>query len=108
MSVEKSLAAIEALLLDMRKRIEGLEEKLKPEPTCFTYPEAAQRLGIGLTKLKRMVKRGEIRKSYLGENTLPLISLSEIRRVSLPEAEQPKHEAKVRAEAWTPIKRKRG
>lgn len=108
MSVESKLEGIEAQLELMRKIIERLEERLQPEPTCFTYPEAAKRLGIGLTKLKEMVKRGDLRKSYPLEGGVPMIALSEIQRVSVPEDERPKVERAQRKAAYTPIVRKRG
>jgi excisionase family DNA binding protein len=101
MSVEKTLEGIEALLLDMRKRIEGLEDRLKPEPLCLTYPEAAKRLGVGLTKLKELVRGGEIRKSMVGR--VPMISMTEIQRVSTPEPERPRAERQQRKAAWVPI-----
>lgn len=107
MSVETSLERLEALLLDMRKRIEGLEEKLKPEPLCFAYPDAAKRLGVGVTKLREMVKKGQIRATK-EVGGVPMISLTELVRVATPASERPKVEAAQRAAVWTPVKRKRG
>lgn len=101
MSVEKTLEGIEVLLLDIRKRLEGLEGKFRPEPTVLSFPKAALRLGVGLTKLKDMVKKGQIRASKVGE--VKMISLSEIHRVSAPPAERAKVETKSRREAWVPI-----
>jgi hypothetical protein len=97
---------LEEFLADLRTRLTRLEEKLKPEPLCLPYPAAAARLGVGLTKLKRMVKAGVIRKSLVGE--VPMISLSELQRVATPPAERPKIEAAQRKAAWVPVKRKRG
>lgn len=101
MSVEKSLEGIEALLKDMRDRIEKLEERLQPEPTVMTFPKAAARLGVGLTKLKELVKKGQLRPALVGE--VKMIPLSEIHRLSAPPPEREKVEAKTRREAWVPI-----
>lgn len=92
---------LEEFLADLRTRLGRLEEKLKPEPLCLTYPAAAARLGVGLTKLKQMVKSGAVRKSMVGE--VPMISLSELQRVSTPPAERPKVAAAQRKAAWIPI-----
>lgn len=105
--VEKTLEGIEAKLEEIRAMVLRLEQRLKPEPTCLTYPEAAARLGIGLTKLKRMVKAGELRKTYLSKGGAPMIALSEIHRISTPEPERPALEAKSRAASWQPIPRKK-
>lgn len=91
----------EAKLEEIRERTERLEERLKPEPTCLTYPAAAARLGVSLTKLKQMVKRGDIRRSMVG--LVPMISLAEIHRVSTPPPERPKLEAAQRKAKWVPI-----
>lgn len=108
MSIEKQLEGMKALLEKIVAQVESLEERLRPEPTCFTYPEAAERLGVGLTKLKEMVKRGDLRKSYPLEGGVPMIALSEIQRVSVPKAERPKVERAQRKAAYKPITRKRG
>lgn len=101
MSVERSLERLEALLGEIRTRIERVEERLKPEPTCLTYPAAAQRLGVGLTKLKQMVKRGEIRATRIGR--VPMISAAELQYVATPPPERPKLRAAQRKAAWVPI-----
>ncbi len=102
MSAEQSLERLEALLGEIRERMERLEERFKPEPTCLTYPDAAVRLGVGLTKLKQMVKAGEIRKVMIGR--VPMIPLAEIHRVSTPPPERPKLAAAQRKEKWVPIR----
>lgn len=102
MSSEKTLERLEALLEDIRTRIDRLEERLKPEPTCLTYPAAAARLGVSLTKLKQMVMRGDIRASRIGK--VPMISLAEVHRVSTPPPERPKLARAQRAKAWVPLK----
>lgn len=99
--LEEAFQRFEAKLEQMREQMERLEERLKPEPTCLTYPKAAVRLGVGLTKLKQMVKRGEIRKVMVGR--VPMISLAEIHRVSTPPPERPKLEAAQRKAKWVPI-----
>ncbi len=97
---------LEALLEDMRLRIIGLEERMKPEPLMFAYPDAAKRLGVGITKLREMVKRGSIRATK-NRGEAPMISLTELQRYATPTAERPKVEASQRAAAWAPIARKK-
>lgn len=105
MKVVTTLEGIEALLLDMRTRLERLEEKLQPEPTCLPYPAAAQRLGVGLTKLKQMVKSGDLRASLIGK--VKMISLAEIHRVSTPLQERPQLQRAQAAAKWVPLKKER-
>lgn len=99
--VESKLEGIEAQLELMRKIIERLEERLAPEPTVLTFPKAAARLGVGLTKLKQLVKSGQLRPALVGE--VKMIPMSEIHRLSTPPPERAKVEAKTRREAWVPI-----
>lgn len=101
----EKLEKLERLLEDIRTRISKMEERLQPEPTCLSYPEAAQRLGVGLTKLKQMVKRGDVRPTLVGK--VRMISLAEIHRVSTPLQERPQVERATRAKAWQPIRRSR-
>lgn len=102
----ESKGEIEAMLVDIRERLKRLEERLRPEPTCYRFPEAAARLGVSESTLKRMIRAGEVRTSKVGR--VPMVSLAEIHRVSAPETERPQVEARARAAAWTPIVRKRG
>lgn len=101
MSVEKSLERFEAFLKEFGERMDRLEERLQPEPSCLAFPKAAQRLGVGLTKLKEMVKKGQLRPVLVGE--VKMIPLSEIHRISTPPNERAKVEAKTRRETWVPI-----
>lgn len=101
----ESLARLEALLEDMRDRISRLEERLQPQPTALTYPMAAQRLGVGLTKMKEMIKRGDVKTTRVGK--VPMVSLAELERVTTPQAERPKAATAARAKAWQPIAKKR-
>lgn len=101
MSVESSLEGIEAVLLEMRDRLKRLEEKFGPEPTCLTYPLAAERLGVSLSKLKRMVRAKDIRTARVGK--VPMIPISEIQRISTPPPERPKLEASKRSREWVDL-----
>lgn len=103
--MEETFRRLEALLEDVRKRLESIESRLQPEPACMSYPQAAVRLGVGLTKLKQMIARGEVRTTKVGR--VPMVTMSEIRRVTTPEPERPKMERAERAKNWTPINRKR-
>lgn len=103
--MEESLAKFEAFLEDLRSRLERIEARLQPEPTCLSYPEAAKRLGVGVTKLKEMVKRGELRPSLVGK--VKMVSLAEIHRVSTPAAERPKRATAQRAATWQPVPKRR-
>lgn len=99
-----NLEALEEQLRGMREELSQLAERLRPRPTCFKYEEAAAELGIGLTHLKAMVRRGEIRVSDVGG--APRISRSEIDRVAAPREEQPRVEREQRRAAWVPIKKR--
>lgn len=103
MSLEGS--ALEILLLEVRDRLSRIEERLAPEPTCLRYLDAAKRLGVSETTLKRMVREGEIRTTKVGR--VPMVPLAEIHRVSTPEPERPKAAARARAATWVPIPRRR-
>ncbi len=96
-----SSADLEKVLEEMRARLARIEERLRPQPCCFDFPEAAQRIGIGVTKLREMVARREIRVSTVGRRQM--ISLSEIERVTAPDEERPRVEAEQREKAWKPL-----
>lgn len=100
MAIEETLAKIEAVLLDIRTRVERMESR-QPEPTCLTYPAAAVRLGVGLTKLKRMVKAGEIGTVRIGK--VPMVTLAEIQRITTPPPERPALAARERKTKWVPL-----
>lgn len=104
MSVESSLEGLKALVQEIGRRMEALEARLQPEPTCLTFPAAAQRLGVGLTKLKEMVRARDIHPVLVGR--VKMIPLSEIHRVSTPRAEQPKQARATRSAAWVPLKKR--
>ena len=101
---EQSFQALESFLEELRGRLERIEARLQPEPTCLPFPAAAKRLGVGLTKFKEMVKRGEIRGSLVGR--VPMVSLAEILRVSTPVSERPRQAAQSRKAAWVPLKKR--
>lgn len=100
-----SATDLEAVMLEIRERLARIEERLQPQPTCMDFPEAAKRLGVGLTKLKEMVARGELRTSTVGRRAM--ISISELERVAAPDEEKPRVERQQRAQRWTPITKKR-
>jgi hypothetical protein len=103
--VEEKLERIEVLLLEMRGKVARLEALLAPKPTAMRYAAAAKEIGIGLTALKAMVRRREIRTTKVGR--VPMISLAEIERVTTPTQERPRVEAAARAKAWQPIPKKK-
>jgi len=103
---EKSLERLESLLSDIRERIERLETRLQPEPMMFTIPEAAARLGIGQTKLKEMLRKGQLRQTGT-VGRVKMIPLTELQRVATPEAARPKVERAARSKAWQPIAKRR-
>lgn len=94
---------LEAVLAEFRERLSRIEEKLRPQPLCYQYPEAAEQLGVGLTKLKKMVRLRQIRTSTVGD--MPMISRSEIERLATPDEERPKTEAARRKAKWVPLKK---
>jgi len=97
--------ALEALLLEVRTRLSRIEERMRPTALAFKFPEAAEKIGIGVTKLKEMVRSHEIRVSLVGKT--PMISLSEIERVTAPREEQPRIEREQRRATWVPIEKKK-
>lgn len=103
--MEDSFAKLEAYLEDFRRRLERIEARLQPEPTCMTYREAAQRLGVGLTKLKEMIARGEISTTRVGK--VPMVTAAELRRITTPQEKRPQLARAERAKAWQPIPKKR-
>lgn len=84
----ESLAKFEALLEDIRARIERLEDRLQPRPSVMSYPAAAKLLGVSPTKVKRMVRSGELRTALVGKTKM--VPLSEIERLSTPTAPTPR------------------
>ena len=64
-----------------------------------------QRLGVGLTVVKEMVARREIRTSTVGRR--PMVSLSELERIAAPDVERPAIEKRQAAKRWVPIEKKR-
>ncbi len=79
------------MLLEVLERIKRIEERIEreflPEPLCLTYPAAAARLGVGLTKLKQMVKSRQLHTTRVGE--VKMVSVAELRRISTPEEARP-------------------
>lgn len=68
---------IEALLEDMRRRMDRLEEKLRPEPTAVEFQEAARMLSCSSRHIARMVAKGELKVKMVG--SLRRISVEAIR-----------------------------
>ena len=94
-----------SVLLEIRERLKRIEERIEqeflPESLCLTYPAAAARLGVGLTKLKGMVKSREIHTTKVGG--MKMISVAELRRISKPPAERPRLQRQEARAAWVPI-----
>lgn len=95
---------LEAFLVEMRARMDRLEENLRPTATCFKIEKAAEMIGISPSKLKSMLRKGQIRPSQVGDTRM--ISMSEILRVTAPEAEKPKVERRQREARWVPIRQR--
>jgi len=100
--VEK--AELEAVLREVRELLSKVDGKLQPQPLCFSMKEAAERLGVGLTVMKEMVARREIRTSTVGRRAM--ISLSELERVAAPDEERPRVEQQQREKAFKPLVRR--
>lgn len=96
---------LEAVLREFRQRLQRIEERLQPQPTCYDFPAAAKRLGIGTTKLKELVSRGEIRTTTIGKR--PMVSESEILRLATPDEDKPVVEARLREKLFRPVVRPR-
>jgi hypothetical protein len=96
---------LEGFFREVRERLLRIEEKLQPQKTCVKYPVAAEMLGIGLTKLKSMVRNGQLHPSLVGDR--PMISLAEIQRISAPVEERPRIERRQREAKWVPIEKRK-
>lgn len=73
------------------------------QPMCFSIKDAAERLGVGLTVMKEMVARREVRTSTVGKRAM--ISLSELERIAAPDEERPKVVRQQQVKAWKPVVR---
>lgn len=100
--IKDSLEASAALV---RSAMERLEQSTKPEPTCFRLVDAAQRLGVSVTTLRRMIVAKEIRTTKIGR--VPMIALVEIHRISAPKDERPALRDRQAKAQWVPITRRR-
>ncbi len=98
-------AELEAVLKEVRELLAKMDERLQPQPLCFSLKDAAQRLGVGLTVLKEMVARREIRTSTVGRRAM--ISLSELERVASPDEDRPAIEKRQAQKRWVPIEKRR-
>jgi excisionase family DNA binding protein len=77
---------VEKVLINLLKEVRELK-KLQakssgPLPQVLTYKQAAEQLSVGMTKLKAMVKRLEIRPCDVGKRKM--IPLTEVQRMSQP------------------------
>lgn len=82
-SIDERLERLEQIAAETRRLVAQLAEGQRPTPTCLKYSDAAKRLGIGLTKLKRLIKNGELRTALVGKHRM--VPLSEIERLSTPD-----------------------
>ena len=77
MSVGEVQSRLEALLEDIRVRLERLEAKLKVEPTAVEFQEAARMLSCSPRHIARMVAQRQLRVVMVG--SLRRISVESIR-----------------------------
>lgn len=96
-----------AFLREVRSLLEQAKEppQSRPRPMCFKYPDAAKEIGIGLTKLKELVRDKKIKISTIGDTAM--ISRTEIDRICAPDEERPKVERRQKRDAWVPLKKGR-
>jgi hypothetical protein len=90
-------------LPDVLARLDRIEAAIQPAPLLFKFPAAARRLGVGLTKLKELVRKGEVRVTLLGRT--PMVSLAELQQAAAPKEEKPRVDRANRRAAWVPIRR---
>ena len=69
----------QALLRDIREELRRLGREVQ-QPDVYTLPDAAARLSISLTKLKRLVRFNRILTVRVGERSM--VARHEIERVS--------------------------
>jgi excisionase family DNA binding protein len=65
---EESFERFEAFLDELRKRLDNIEEKLKPTPTAVSFEAAAQMLSCSSKHIGRLVKDGTLRTCMVGSN----------------------------------------
>lgn len=93
------------LVKDIGGRIDRLEERFKPLPTCLSLVEAAKHLGVSLSTMKRMVASREIQTATIGKRSM--VPMSELTRVSTPDPLKPAQQKAARVAAWVPLGKKR-
>lgn len=71
---------LEAVLREVRERLERLEERLRPEPRCVKLNVAAVMLNVSTKHVGRMVRRGDVGTVDVGGARR--IPMSEIQRVA--------------------------
>lgn len=94
---------LEALLIEVRERLSRIEERLKPEARCFKLPQAAERMNLHVKTLEKMIARGEVKTATVGKRQM--VPLSEIERVTAPDADRPKVVREQKEKAWRPVVR---
>ena len=104
MSVGDSLSRLESLLEDIRTRLEGLEERMRPDAACLSVKDAAAHLGVSATVVKEMIARRELHTATIGRRSM--VPLSELTRVSTPDATRPAQAKKTQRAAWVPLKKR--
>ena len=96
---------LEVELAAVRAALARIEDRLgRPTPTCLSTQEAAQRLGVGLTTMKRLIASGEVKTATVGKRRM--VPASELERIATPDAARPAKVEKQRSAAWVPIKRR--
>lgn len=77
-------AVLERIEAELRAIRERLEVVLEPSPgrACYSLAEAAKRLGVSASTLRRMVQGGELLTVQVGK--VPKVPATELARVSTP------------------------
>lgn len=80
--MSQELDEIRLMLEEVRALLKQSSIGAEPQPLLLKYPEAAKYLGVGLTKLKSMVRSGVLMPSDV--DGCRMISRSELERIAAP------------------------
>lgn len=83
-------------LRSLRAELREVRERLRPTPKCLRPAQAAKLLGVGLTKMREMIARGDVRTVAVGKRRM--VTLAEVERF-LAAKEKTSHRAPFKRQA---------
>lgn len=95
---------IERLLAELRALIAQSRATPEQVPLVLDFPAAAKRLGVGLTKLKEIVRSGELLTTEIGSRQM--VPVSELERIATPTERRAPIVRRQQLARWVPIAKK--